>query len=1016
MFDRLNGMSSEMRQFTLLNLAHHLYEGRQDEALYTLIDEPWWKAHLRYTGSNVSFAADVSLALQAAAASFPSRVDEVWRNVFIRSRLGVTATQIPSRILRLLAELGRHQQALDYTALVQDAFQRCLSYVHIGDVLAKRGPTSLARAVVSKALAAAEAETAVVSRAEALARVAGLAVRLRVEDALSRSLASFAAGAVGHWMEHVVPELTRELTTAGHRAGLLQILPMLRRFPHDDVNLASVRTRVYGAFASALAELRMQTELLELVSAAESLEDPSDRASTLASMVEALAGLGDPACVDRASRVPSGASPRARASLLEAAAVAYGLLGDHERSQALLDQAQKENASDGDAFAKINAAGQRSRAFARLRRYDDAIQMAGAIEKPQTRSQSLLAVGVMALESGFLEKATEIAHRSIEAARLVDPEDLWSEDMYAPVEAVVNAAELLWRVGEKEAALTAIRQMLNLPHLLCDPTYGPDALTTALGVLGRARDVEQLERALAIAVAIEDMTFRDRATIAALEALVDADQFERALEVAEEYDLDVRARVAEGLFESGRTREAEELVDRVLHSAEALQTSNVSAGPFQAIADELLAVGMLEHAQQVVDNALDAAKKMTPTSVGYVLANGEKALALARVATTLARLARFDDAIAIAHLALEEADPQEPLTRTSIKGEAFKSSVAIWGNAEGVLLETARSFTAAGRWEELLDISRDRLGPYGYAKIAAAVGRELLRLGDRSRAASIADSAWAQVRRGAQDASNDSSPAPLVALFIELASYDKAFEVAAAISDAETRVLELGRVASAPNPSVAIESATHAFRAARELEGDKRVAALAMCAKAFLDVGRPNDANETAEEVLSLMPRGRYVSSAWEALVSVYHRLKADGPNRALESGLMISDDAERASALRTMLPALAAVKDVQGISLVQKDLERIGQPADRASALVEVGRAFEKAGEWMLGLQSWQTACLTARDEGLEIVFRILGEGASTLAKIDDGKTLWNVYQRTVGVSQWGGAQRQSPEETLGA
>ncbi len=1006
MLDRLNGMSPEMRQFTLLNLAHHLYESRQNEALYRLIGEPWWKAHLQYTGSNVSFAADVSLAMQAAASGFPAHVVEVWRNVLVYARLGATATQIPSKILRLLAELGRHRQALDYAALVQDASQRCRSYLFISEALAGQGQTSLAATIVPRALAAAEAEAPVVSRAEVLARVAGLAARLGLEDALSRSLALFAAEEMGHWMEHVLPQLARELAAVEHRAGLRQLLPMLRRFPRDDVNLAYVRTRVYSALASALAELHMQPELLGLVSAAETLEDASDRASTLASMVEALARVGDPASVERMAHPPSGASLSARASLLEAAASAYAILGDPEHSQALLDQAQEERALDGDPFSQVNAARQLSRTLARMGRYDDAVRAAEILEKPQTRSEALLAVGAVALDRGVLEKATEIAHQAMEAARLVDPEDLWSEAMHGPVEAIVHAAELLWKVGEREEALEAIRDMLGLPDFLCDPAYGPEALTTALRVLASARDVEQLERALAIAVDLEDSVFRDQATTSAVEALVDAGQFERALEVAEKYEIGGIGTIAEGLLRSGRPREAEELVDRVLQEAEALQTANSSAGAFQALADELLAVGMPEGAQQVARGALEAAKGMVPTSVSAdTFANGEKALALARVATTLARLGRFEEAMAVARLALEESNPQEPRIRSSIKGEAWRNGVALWGARESVLLEAAHSFTPAGRWEELLEIARSWAGPYGYAEIAAAVGTELLRLGERSLSARVAEAAWTKVRR------DDSSPAPLVGLFLELGEYGRALELAAAVGDVETRILELRRIAGVPDPSIAVESAKKAVRAARELEGNERVVGLARSAEALLKAGHRDEARGTAEEVLTLIPQHQNVQSAWQALVSVYHPLKAKNrSNRALEAGLMISDDNARASALRSMLPALAAVKDVQGIGIAQENLERMDPSEERVAVLAEVARAFADSGELELALKAWQTACLTARDEGLETVFRLLGQGASILARIDQGKTLWNVYQRTVEISQWGNVMRQDP------
>jgi len=1045
--ERLDLMSPERRQFALLNLAYHLYKGGQSNNLYRLIDRAWRDAHFGYAKASHTFAADVSLAIQAAVEKFPSDLAQAWRGILIYSILGETAAQVAPEVLRLLAKLGRFQQALNYASLIQDPFQRCAGYAYIAEVFLEREQVDAARLTVRKAFEAARAEGKVVSRSEAFVMTAKLALRVGDEETLSKSLGLLEAGEMGHWMKRVISELAEVFSANRRHDDLRRLLRMASRFPQDDYNTYSTSMDVAFALIPAFTRLGMKDELQSIQSEAEGLTEEWCRAQILARLVNSLAEAGDLANINRAAaNARELRSPQWRSHLLGSIACAYHQLGEATQAAEAMDQALEAGRSITEGYEQFSSVLQLASDLARMGRYDEAVATAETIQKPQKRSDALRAVGSVALNKGDRQRAREMSIKALEAARLVDEEDFY--DLHGPVETMVYAAEFLWDVGAQAEALDVIRNLLyGASEALCDPMYGPNALTSAMRILSSAGDLEGMEQALSVGVNLDDGIFRNQATNVAVKELINMKQFERALEVIEQYDASDKVLVAAGLLQAGERQRAEEMVNKMLIEAGALRVDNREASALNAVARGLAAKGMIVEAREVASEALVAAKAMVPTTTGaYIFANGEKAFLLSQIAETLSQIGDSEGAVTTAYAAWEEANPREPKVHSSIKEEAWRNGVTLWGSRYSVLVNMAYVLTRAGRPFECLKLAEEWKAPYMYTEVAIAVVEELLRMGEREKASQVAEDTWQTVRETTGVAGGDPARAKTVDLFLRLEDYGRALEAAESIADRETEALALEAVVTATadpsSLSTAVERALTladkmpaegakvkllcaatgalvrgglsqqatavagiAYRAARDIaEGPDRLTALARCAVMMTEARELKDGDSIAKEALTLASKwGHEVQDAWSLLAIACSELTAAGGlNPALVSAGGLADEAGRASALRYVVKALPNLRDTAGLSYALEALRACTHEKGRVLALMDVAAAFHALGELRRALEVWQEACLMAHELERTQVLQVLEAGVPILADLDEGKTLLHMHALSKEVSNW--------------
>jgi hypothetical protein len=119
----------------------------------------------------------------------------------------------------------------------------------------------------------------------------------------------------------------------------------------------------------------------------------------------------------------------------------------------------------------------------------------------------------------------------------------------------------------------------------------------------------------------------------------------------------------------------------------------------------------------------------------------------------------------------------------------------------------------------------------------------------------------------------------------------------------------------------------------------------------------------------------------------------------AMEAVDVLDRATYQAEALRAVAKGLAlggwtdrAVAVARGIS---DEDQRVGALRDIAKALDEAGHAEAALGVWQIALQR-------ARWVGCTGVFEVLADGASLLARLDEGRTLWDVYKAVRELESW--------------
>jgi tetratricopeptide (TPR) repeat protein len=79
-----------------------------------------------------------------------------------------------------------------------------------------------------------------------------------------------------------------------------------------------------------------------------------------------------------------------------------------------------------------------------------------------------------------------------------------------------------------------------------------------------------------------------------------------------------------------------------------------------------------------------------------------------------------------------------------------------------------------------------------------------------------------------------------------------------------------------------------------------------------------------------------------------------------------------------------------------------ITDEGQRAYALRDMAQALDQEGNVAEALRVWQIALQEARWVGCGQVFQVLGSGASLLARLDEGQTLWAVYEAVMEIEGW--------------
>ncbi|SIT58606.1 conserved hypothetical protein [Mesorhizobium prunaredense] len=686
------GSSEAELQYTFAHLAYHLDAAGMGRELEQLVTKFWLDLQVSQGQGKNAFLRDVSIATRSSHERAPDRsygILQVWRGAYVSACLRSTTGLYPPGLTRLLARAGRIKEAMEIAFLIPDAFMRSIAFSGLAEAASNRHEAATAAEALQHALEAAMVEDSVVSRAEALGAVGARALEMGDHKLLGSALDLLSKGSMGHWMGRILAELAAAAGRTGQREVLETLLAIARTFPEDDANLAGEEAEALAAIAGAMGRLGMPAEIAEIRDFA--LSRPSDRNGEirlLTGLIDAFAASGCVAGVESMMEAVDRASSIDTAIAIHASvAHAYVRLGEPAKAESVLSAVW-----DGGRFEdEVSDYGLRhiAEAWAHLHSFERSFETIESMRECIPRAKGLISLGRIAVGASDSQLARDIASRALAQARLID-----FDDIHNSMETLLSAGEFGWEVGLHAEALGVVRGALADPWTLCDPLYGPAALQSAVRILVPAGDRAELELAIAAVSRLDDRTFRYQALGTIVEELAKAGDVAGALLLAAEHELSGQVRIAQAAFDGGHSVLAHDLVDKVLAEAERLSFHNAEAISLSRIAHHLALLGAVQEAETVAIEALHGTRSMVAETLSEDIgANGQKAVATAQVALTLARIGRTEKAVEVALAAWMEANPRGPRVRSSLSVESWSILVKLYGRHGEVMNLVARVLT-----------------------------------------------------------------------------------------------------------------------------------------------------------------------------------------------------------------------------------------------------------------------------------------------------------------------------------
>jgi hypothetical protein len=672
--------------YGLRHLSAHLHDLRDDEThrqqLYNLIDKPWMEAKLTATGSYRAFSEDVAFAIETARGEQPPHLPQLIRNCLLDATLSaLTSTALPE-VLGLLAQLGETQKASDTAALIQDPQRRSRAYYQIAKALLSKNETAETRIVLAQAVRAAHLIAAPVFTAQVLGEAAPVAaqagdsqsahqladqamvVASRISDEKERTLA----------LGHVACSLARLGDADRARQAASQAVAEARAWKLYYINneifivaksreeaAAEVEHGVRGRQWSSIlpkAEVLLwaaetmvrlgDTKLaLEFIDEAQDetrcIQTAEERAFVFAEVAALLSELGETAKVVQAANQASdviGTAP-------DCADVSFVTL------KMSIDGSIMEMAAcyNGDNIRQARMCARRTEGLARAGAKQAAADYASsvirgveAIQDTVTRAEALGWVAVALAHAGDASRAHQIARQALEAAQRLDG-DLWK--LRVPISA---AAAFLDADDDKRAATLAAdavsaalelgaarrqERWWTIDRSIVTLAGAPDGDSVSALLQFMREKQDEVETALWTVRARTVQGHGDQTTQAADGAATLIERIANPMSRAW-YCLEL----TELLAEAAQAERAVVMLDRVLETAQEIESASDRVELLCRVADSLAKLGKMERAAREAENGYALAKTIPDPRA--------KADALARSAAALAQASEYEQAEAAA--------------------------------------------------------------------------------------------------------------------------------------------------------------------------------------------------------------------------------------------------------------------------------------------------------------------------------------------------------------------------------
>ncbi len=723
-------VEEERRRYARRHLPAHLFQARQWERLFALLDAgAYGQQKIRLLDpSTQAYAQDLDLGRRAAAwegwpfAEALAQVPRLWRYTLLRCSLSSQADRYPPEAFALLVRLGRGDEARGLAELVTDPVLKVEAWIAIASQMEEQG-------------APLQEYRPLYQRASDLAR----------------------QGEEPERLAFILSERAALLYRAGREepAGLLAETAVALA---STVREASLRARTLLAVVQALAEVgrwREASQALALLPAGE------EQVEARLALVEACAQAGrDEEAQEAFRELPAGLG---RAEALSALALLAARRGDKDRAQQAWREAEALIRALSGERRQARAETALARSLAQAGQWDEAERVALAIQDDWQRMEALLALAQALVQAADWQEAARLIERihdpwrSTEALTALSAAlaraGRWQEAaarartiplLRARAAAQAARGEALAQAGRDEEAHACwheAEQLITASTSLDERVPAQVALVEALARAGqqawaRARwqEVEQLIRGLAVEQEQED-TLADLAR-----PLAEGQQWELATQVVRAIGRPQRRAEAltalgEALARAARWQEAETV----------LRAIPLAWGRIEALAGLARAcwqAGEEERAHQLWEEA--------GALVAQIPEDWEQSDALQALVREQARVGRWQEAERLARSIADEweqADLLVILAREAAHQQRWQeaarvsASIALAPQRVEALLALGAALVQAGLQEEAARIWREseRLiraceTEVQRAELLTALGTALAAAGERSRA------------------------------------------------------------------------------------------------------------------------------------------------------------------------------------------------------------------------------------------------------------------------------------------
>lgn len=557
---------AEVDDYGLLYLASHLRalsgeKGFRKE-LYDLLCRPFMSEKLRREGSYRNFAADVSLAIEAARAERPRNLVEDLRACFIYARLGWMSTIVPPEVIGALAAVGEVGRAEGYAALVQDAKNRCKALCLIGEGLVSQGRLEEARALSARALDAAD--------------------KIGISKSYTEHLKAL-------W------EVLDVMAAAKDLEGLEKVTASVEEHYH-----LAERAQVFGRLAGAFArvgERDRAAEVARRAMAAAELAGVGHPSPALADVALSLAKAGERGGVELLlSALAAGVPERAAGALRHAAVEALAALGERKRAAELAESLFQTARASKQTWLKAcdlaRAAGALSRADEKERAAHAAeLALAATLDLTDLSQQATAFQTLAAVirELGNEQLATQAAAAALESS--------------ARGTALSDGGAALQYAFDTLSALGARAEMRRLAGSVAESGLPELALLSMARGLAK---VGEWEAGLKASEGFQSRVFKSAALADVVKALMSAGDYERAFEVLKGIEYPATKREVLGsmsvhLIRDGQQRLAAEAAELAL--SEAMKEAKGERVRIRALGEVALALAKIGRTEQAAEVA-----------------------------------------------------------------------------------------------------------------------------------------------------------------------------------------------------------------------------------------------------------------------------------------------------------------------------------------------------------------------------------------------------------------------------